>query len=317
MRAWLGFIIALLLAGSAMAEPYPSKPIRIIVPYAPGGINDLVARIAADGLQSRFKQTIIVENKPGGNGTIGARELLRSAPDGYTLMMGGLGAVTRAAMDPQYPIDLTQDLVPIAGFARVPTVMVVSLKTPANSVAEFVDYARSRRNSMTFGSTGTGTLNHLAAALFMKAADVQLLRIPYKGGTGSINDLVGGQIDVVFEVFPVAKGQVTSGQVRALAVTSGDRLTQLPDVPTMVEAGFPSVNITGWVGLYGPRGLPDSTREKLASALAELLQTPETQSRLQAIGFMPIGTEMEQFAEFHASEIKRWNAFVEEQGLRP
>ncbi len=299
-------------------DAYPSRSIRIVVPFAPGGITDLVGRVLAEGLRARFGQTVYVENKAGANGTLGMRDLLNSRPDGYTLLIGSLGGqVIRAALDKNYPFDPLRDLVPIAGAAELAAVMIVNPSSIAvHSVDEFISYARQRGGQFAFGSTGTGSINHIAAELFMKQTGIDMVQVPYKGGSGSVNDLLGGSLDVVFEVYPVAMAQIKAGNIRALGVTSSYRLPDLPDVPTLKESGLSEFDLTGWLGLYGPPGLPATTREQLSAAVVDIVRDPNNQARLRAIGFEPTGIPYQEFSAFHAAEVKRWTAFVTERGLR-
>lgn len=318
VRSALGVLLLAVPLGTASADTYPTRPIRIVVPFAPGGITDLVGRVLADGLRAAFGQTVYVENKAGANGTLGVRDLVNAAPDGHTLMIGSLGGqVIRAALDKNYPIDPVRDLVPIAGAAEVAAVMIVNPKTvPVNSVAEFIAYARQRQEELNFGSTGTGSLNHISAELFMQQTGTRMFQVPYKGGSGSVNDLLSGALHVVFEVYPVAMAQIKAGNVRALGVTSPYRLPDLPEVPTLKESGLADFNLTGWLGLYAPPGLPEETRERLSAAVVAIIRDPGNQDRLRAIGFEPTGTPSREFTAFHVSEVKRWTAFAIERGLR-
>ncbi len=321
IRSALGFILvaACLGCGTAHADDvYPSRAIRIVVPFAPGGITDLVGRVLAEGLRTKFGQTVYVENKAGANGTLGMRDLLNSAPDGHTLLIGSLGGqVLRAAMDKNYPFDPLRDVVPIAGTAELGAVMIVNPKhVTVQSVDEFISYAKQRQGQLNFGSTGTGSINHIAAELFMKQTGIQMMQVPYKGGSGSVNDLLSGALDVVFEVYPVAMAQIKAGNVRALGVTSSYRLSDLPEVPTLKESGLSEFDLTGWLGLYGPPGLPAAVKEQLSAAVVAIVREPNNQARLRAIGFEPTGIPHQEFFEFHVAEVKRWNAFVAERGLR-
>src|SRR5215813_11682478 len=238
MRALLSLALCVLLAASASAQSFPSRPIRMIVPAPPAGITDLSARLVAEGLRVKFNQPVIVENKPGGNGVIGVRELLKAEPDGYTLLVGAMGMVVLGyAMEVNPPFDARRDLSPIAGTAEYATAMVVNNNTPVNSVKEFIDYAKARPGKLTFGSTGTAALN----------------------------DLMGGSIDLLIEVFPVVMEQIKTGLVKGLAVSSPYRLPSLPNVPTFKQAGVAGVELTGWLGIYGPPRMPSDTRAVLGN----------------------------------------------------
>ena len=317
MRAILAVLVLALGATAATAQTYPTRAIRLIVPFPPAGISDLSARLVADALRAKLNQSVIVENKPGANGVIGLKEMLKAEPDGYTLMIGNVGSVViNYAMDANPPFDPMKDMVPIAGTAEYATAMVVNNKTPVTSVQEFIAFAKTRPGNLTFGSTGVGALDYLAPELFMRKTGISMVHVPYRGGPAALNDLIGGSIDVLIEVFPVVMEQIKSGAIRGLAVSSPYRLPSIPDVPTFAEAGVSGIELTGWLGVYGPPGMPNPIREQLGAAIAEVVKQPEIQSKFRAIGFEPTGLGVKAFAELHASEVRRWTAFMTESGLR-
>jgi tripartite-type tricarboxylate transporter receptor subunit TctC len=323
-------------AATAVASPrivraqaaYPNRQVKIIVPAPPAGITDLSARLVADGLRAKFNQPFIVENKSGGNGVIGLRELVRAAPDGYTLMVGTVGttvitfAIDSAAGEqimmgtPPTPFDPARDMVPIAGTAEYATAMVVNKNMPVNSVAEFIAYAKQRPGKLTFGSTGVGALDFVAAELFMKTAGISMVHVPYRGGPAALNDLMGGSIDVIIEVYPVVMEQIRSGLIKGLAVSTSYRLPANPDVPTFAEAGVTGMNLAGWGGVYGPPGIPRDIVEKLGAAIVEVVNQPEIKDKFRVIGFEPTGLGVKAFSDLHTSEIRRWVSFLTEMGLR-
>jgi tripartite-type tricarboxylate transporter receptor subunit TctC len=316
MRALLSLAFCVLLAASASAQSFPSRPIRMVVPAPPAGITDLSARLVAEGLRVRLNQPVIVENKSGANGVIGVREVLKAEPDGYTLLVGAMGMVVLGyAMEVNPPFDALRDLSPIAGTAEYATAMVVNNKTPVNSVKEFIDYAKARPGKLTFGSTGTAALDYLAVELFMKETGTKLVHVPYRGGPAALNDLMGGSIDLL-EVFPVVMEQIKTGLVKGLAVSSPYRLSSLPNVPTFKQAGVAGVELTGWLGIYGPPRMPSDARAVLGKAIADIVKQPDIGDKFRAIGFEPTGLGVEEFSEFHAAEVKRWVAFMTEIGLR-
>ena len=317
MRALLSLVSCLLISAAAWAQTFPSRPIRMIVPFPPAGITDLSARLVAEGLRAKFNQPAIVENKPGANGVIGLREMLKAEPDGYTLMAGTVGnLVIGYAIEASPPFDALRDVVPIAGTAEYATAMVVNKAMPVNTVAELVDYARARPGKLTFGSTGTGALDYLAVELFMRATGVSLVHVPYRGGPAALNDLMGGSIDLLIEVFPVVMEQIRSGLVKGLAVSSPYRLPAVANLPTFKEAGVAGVELTGWLGVYGPPRLPEDVRAILGKAIVDVVRQPDVQDKFRAIGFEPTGLGVDAFAAFHAAEVKRWVAFLTEIGLR-
>jgi tripartite-type tricarboxylate transporter receptor subunit TctC len=317
MRALLALVLCVFLSSAAAAQSYPSRPIRMIVPFPPAGITDLSARLVAEGLRAKFGQPVIVENRPGANGVLGLREMQKAEPDGYTLMASTMGnMVIGYAMEVNAPFDALRDVLPIAGTAEYATAMVVNNKTPVHSVKEFVDYAKARPGKLTFGSTGTAALDYLAVELFMKATGTSMVHVPYRGGPAALNDLMGGSIDLLIEVFPVVMEQARSGLIRPLAVSSPYRLPSLPNVPTFKEAGVPGVELTGWLGIYGPPRMPEDARATLGSAIAAIVKQPDMQEKFRAIGFEPTGLGVKEFSEHHAAEVKRWVAFMSEIGLR-
>jgi tripartite-type tricarboxylate transporter receptor subunit TctC len=318
MRAFLTMLFCVTLSASSWAsDAYPSRPIRLIVPFPPAGIADLSGRLVAEGLRAKFNQSVIVENRPGATGVVGLRELLKADADGYTLMVGNIGSlVINYAIDSNAPFDPLRDVVPIAGTAEFATAMVVNKQAPVNSVKEFIAYAKEQPGKLKFGSTGVGALDYLAAALFMKETGTSMVHVPYRGGPLALNDLVGGHIDVIIEVFPVVMEQIRSGLIKGLAVSSPYRLRAIPDVPTFEEAGLKGVTLTGWLGIYGPPRMPEDVREKLGAAIVELIRQPEMVAKFRAIGFEPTGLGVKEFTAHHAAEVKRWVAFLTETGLR-
>jgi len=317
MRALLSLVSCLLISAAAWAQTFPSRPIRMIVPFPPAGITDLSARLVAEGLRAKFNQPVIVENKPGANGVIGLREMLKAEPDGYTLMAGTVGnLVIGYAIEASPPFDALRDVVPIAGTAEYATAMVVNKAMPVNTVAELVDYARARPGKLTFGSTGTGALDYLAVELFMRATGVSLVHVPYRGGPAALHDLMGGSIDLLIEVFPVVMEQIKSGLVKGLAVSSPYRLPAVANLPTFKEAGVAGVELTGWLGVYGPPRLPEDVRAILGKAIVDVVRQPDVQEKFRAIGFEPTGLGVDAFSAHHAAEVRRWVAFPTEIGLR-
>ena len=313
----LCLVFALISATVApAAETYPAHPVRLIVPFPAGGITDLSGRLIAQGLQEKFKQPFVVENKPGANGVIGFHELMKAPADGYTLMMGTVGSVViNIVIDPHPPFDPLHDLMPIANAAEYATALVVNKSMPVNSVKDFVAYAKAHPGKLTFGSTGVGALDYTAAQLLMKDAGIKMLHVPFKGGPEALNSLMGGTIDSIVEVFPVVMGQIRGHTIKGLAVTSPYRQPTLPDLPTFKEAGFPGVMLTGWLGLYGPPKMPENIRQMLGKAVVDIVKQPAMAQRFRAIGFEPTGQDADAFAAYHAAEVIRWKKFTSEIGM--
>ncbi len=317
MRLVFALVLTALAANGVRAQDtYPTRQITLIAPYAAGGSTDLVARVLSEGLKARFNQPVTVENKPGGNGVIGTREVVKAAPDGYTLLIGALGAqVLPAVMAPNFPFDPLRDFVPISLAAEWAPVMLAKKDLPVSSLKEFIGYAKARPGALNFGSSGYGSVVHLVAEILMKQTGVKMQHVPYKGGGQSMTDLLSGSLDVLFTSSPVAVGQAENKNVKILAVAHKHRLKLLPNVPTMEEAGVPGVNQTQWLGVFGPAGLPDPIREKLSRALVDIVSDAETQNKLRNIGFEPVGTDFAAFDQFFRAEVMRWAAFVRENGL--
>ena len=319
MRVLLALLVGLIGSATAFAaDPYPSRPIRLLIPFPPAGITDLSGRLVAEGLRAKLGQPVVVENKPGANGVLGLRELLKADPDGYTLMVGNLGSlVINYAIDAKASFDPMKDVVPIAGTSEYPTAMVVNNKMPVNSVKEFIAYAKERPGKLTFGSTGVGAMDYLAGELLMQKGGISMVHVPYRGGPLALNDLLAGQIDTIIEVYPVVMEQIRSGAIKGLAVSSATRLPSLPHLPTFEEAGVPGIVLTGWLGIYGPPKMPEDVRKKLGEAIVEVVNQPDIQKKFRDIGFEPmIGQGVKEFTAHHAAEVKRWVAFLTEIGLR-
>lgn len=318
-RLWLA-LIALICAASTSTsaqDNYPSRPVTIIVPYSAGGSIDLVTRIAAEGLTERLKQSFVVENKSGGNGTIGIGAVVKAAPDGLTLQMGAVGAnVTPALVQKDYPFDPSRDYVPIAMVAEWSAVLVVKKDLPVATLAEFVAYAKARPGALNWGTTGFGSFAHLVGEVFMQQTGVTMQHIQYKGGAPATNDLLAGTIDAHMMSSPVAAGQAASPRLKMLAVASKRRLSSIPNLPTMAEAGVQGVDQTAWLCLFGPPGLPPKIRETLARAIVAVAHDPAYAKRLRDTGYEPLGLGLAETEAMYADEVARWSAFIKARGLR-
>jgi tripartite-type tricarboxylate transporter receptor subunit TctC len=309
-------IVALSPFAARAQDNYPSRPITLIVPYAAGGSIDLIARILAEGLSPRLKQTVVVENKPGGNGTVGIREVVRASPDGYVLQMGALGAnVTPAAVQANYPFDPLRDYQPISVVAEWSAVLVIKRDLPPSTLAEFVTYARARPNALNFGTTGYGSFAHLVSEVFMQRTGVQMQHVQYKGGSQATADLFAGTIDAHMMSSPVAAGQAENPRVKMLAVASPRPLPSLPKVPTMAAAGVDGVDQTSWLALFGPPGLPAGMRDRLAREAVAVARDPEYQAKFRKTGMEPVGLDAADTAQFYREEVKRWFDLVRSRGL--
>ena len=317
VAAGLAAAVAVLPA-PALAQPYPSKPIRIVVPFVAGGSSDVVARSVAARMQTTIGQNVVVENRPGANGAIAAEYVMRSAPDGYTLMVGSIGTFAiNAALQPKLAYDPVKDLEPLTLAVTTPNVLVAGAKFPVSDVKELIAYARRNPGRLTYASSGTGSSDHLSAELFKLQTATFGVHIPYRGGAAAMSDLMGGNVDVSFQNLGAAMPHITSGRLKALAVTSQARRAQLPDTPTMLEQGVPGFVVTSWQAFMGPRGMPREVIVRLHAELVAALNSPEVRTRFSQLGFDVVAGRPEEYAEFQRKEIERWREVVQKKGLTP
>jgi len=315
-RAFGAVVMIALCTAAGAREAYPNRPITLIAPFAAGGSTDLIGRVLSEGLRVKLNQPVTVENKPGANSLIGTREVVKAPPDGYTLLIGALGAqVLPVIMAPNFPVNPARDLVPVAMMAEWSGVMLAKKALPVTSLPEFIAYAKTRPGALNYGTSGHGSVVHLLAEMMMRKAGIKMQHVAYKGGGQSMTDLLSGSLDVLFTSSPVAVGQAENKDLKILAVASKHRLTRLPNVPTMEEGGVPGIDQGSWMALFGPAGLPDAIRERLSRAIVEIAHDPETQTKLRNIGFEPAGMEFAAFDTFFRAELKRWSEFVRDNGL--
>ena len=318
MRALLAILagIALIVGtGPAPAADYPTKPIRLVVPFPPGGTTDILARAVAQKLSETWNQQVIVDNRPGAGGNIGSDLVAKAAPDGYTLVMGTVGT---HAINPnlyaKMPYDHVKDFAPVILVAGVPNVLVVNPSLPVHSVKELIDYAKANPGKLNFASSGNGTSIHLSGELFKTMAGVQMTHVPYKGSAPALADLMGGQVQLMFDNLPSSLGLIKGGKLRAVAVTSTTRAAALPDVPTIAESGLPGFEASSWFGLLAPAGTPHDVVGKLNGVVAAWLATPEAKDKLLAQGAIAAGGSPEAFAKHIESETSKWAKVVKASG---
>ena len=324
MTRWLNLMAAGALgtcfaafAVGVSAQAYPTKPIRIVVPFPAGGTTDVLARAAAQKLAETLGQPAVVDNRPGAGGNIGAELVAKSAPDGYTLLMGTVGThAINPGLYPKLPYDHVKDFAPVILVAGVPNVLVINPALPVNSVPELIAYAKANPGKLNFASSGNGTSIHLSAELFKTMAGVQMTHVPYKGSAPALQDLVGGQVQLMFDNLPSSLALIKGGKLKALAVTSGARAAALPDVPTLAESGLPGFEASSWFGLLAPTGTPSSVIAKLNGEIAKWLATPEAKEKLLAQGANAAGGTAEEFAQFIAAETAKWQKVVKESGAK-
>ena len=316
IRTFLVFAL-LAFASLARAEDYPSKPIRFVVPYPAGGPLDTVARLLGQKVSESLKQPVIVDNRPGAGGNIGADFVAKSAPDGYTILMG---AVATHAINPtlygHIPYDPVADFIPITQVASTPNVLVVNPSVPAKDVREFVAYAKANPGKLNFGSGSTGSAGHLAGELFKTMAGVDMTHVPYKGAGPAMQDLVAGQIQLMFDNLASCLGQIRAGKVRALAVTTGKRTSLAPELPTIAESGLPGFDINTWFGVFAPAKTPQPVVDRLYTEFTRALAMPDVRQKMVDLGAEPVGNKPAEFAAYIRSEKDKYARVIKASGAK-
>jgi tripartite-type tricarboxylate transporter receptor subunit TctC len=300
-------------SGTTVAAPYPEKPIKLIVAWSPGGTTDILARIIAQGLTEKLGQTVLVENKPGGGNNIGTEYVIRSAPDGYTLNMTNPANAINTTLYKNLSFNFINDTVPVAGVVRTPNVMVVTSALPVKNVEEFIDYCKANPTKVNMASSGSGSSIHLSGELFKIMTGCKMAHIPYKGAGPALNDLIAGQVQVMFDNLPSSAVFIKDGRIRALAVTTSMRETSLPNVPTVAET-VPGFEASAWFGVSAPKGTPRDIVEKLNVAVNQLLADPKIQKRLSELGGTPIPGTPEDFGKLISSDTQKWEKVVKTSG---
>ncbi|MEK6591689.1 MAG: tripartite tricarboxylate transporter substrate binding protein [Pseudomonadota bacterium] len=315
-------IILLALAAALPAAPalaqkdYPNRPVRMIVPFSPGGSNDIMGRLVAGKLTESMGEQVVVDNRPGASGIIGTDIAAKSAPDGYTVLVMSLTFAVNPSLRSKLPYDTEKDLIPVTLIASAPLILVVHPSLPTKTVKEFIDYARANPGKLNFGSGGPGSTPHLAGEMLKSMAGLQMAHIPYKGGGPALADLIGGQIQLMLENIPSTLPFVKSGKLRGLAVTSKQRSPTAPDVPTLDEAGLKGFELTGWNGLFVPRGTPRAIVNRLHAETVKALAAPDVKQRLAAMSAVGGGEPPAQFAALVKAEIGKWAKITKEAGLK-
>lgn len=290
----------------AAAQDFPNRPIRLIVPFGPGGVTDITARITAPRLADELGQPVVVENRPGGASIPGTEAVVKARPDGYTLLLNSTSLAANPVLFKNIPFDAAKDLVPVSLLTTVPTVLVVHPGVAAANTKELIALAKGKPGAMNYGSAGNGSGNHLTTELFKHATGIDVQHVPYKGGGAVMADLVGGQVAFVFAVLPTALPYVQSGKLRALAVTSEQRNRALPEVPTVAEAAVPGFSVTEWLGVFAPAGTPGPVIERLNRAADRALRHPDVVARMNGIGADIVGGPPSRLGDYFNNEIARW-----------
>ena len=318
MKTPSALLAALVLAaGSAAAQTYPARPVTVVVPFTPGGSSDITARTVAAKLQDALGQSFVIDNKPGANGSLGGKFVAAAAPDGYTLFVGSIGVF---AINPVLYKDLgyhplkDYDLLSVA--VRTPNALVTRANFPANNVQELLDYLKKNPNKVSFASSGTGSSDHLTAALFWQKTGTTGIHVPYKGGSAAHLDLIAGNVDLSFQNLGSITNHVKAGKMKLLAVTGDRRDPAAPDTPTLGEAGVPGIEVYSWQAFVAPKGLPQAVKDRLQPALVAAIKHPDTVKKFNEMGFEVVGNSPAEFNRFLNEELARWKQVVDAGGIK-
>jgi tripartite-type tricarboxylate transporter receptor subunit TctC len=307
LAAWSGYVAA--------GEAYPAKTVRLIVPYAAGGTGDIIGRLMGGKLADVLGQSVIVENRPGAGGDIGAEATARAAPDGYTAVIAATSLASNPSLRKKMSFDPVKDLAAVGGCCEVPTILVVHPSLPVKSVKELVALAKAKPGELSYASSGHGTTSHLATELFRVLARVELIHVPYKADSIALPDVLTGRVPLMFMLQTTAMPQIKAGKLRALAVSSPGRSPMVPELPSVAEAGLPGYGISAWFGLFVPAATPRDAIERLGAATVKAVRLPDMKEKLQEQGFTPIGTGPDEFAAFFRGEVQKWARVVKEGRL--
>jgi tripartite-type tricarboxylate transporter receptor subunit TctC len=313
--AWLAALVLSLGAFGAQAQTYPSKPVKIVVGFAPGGGSDFAARVIAQQLTERMKNQVIVENKPGAGSLIGAEYVIKSAPDGYTLLLTPASYTVNPSVY-KLSFDPLNDITPIAQISKGPYIVAVHPSVPATTLKELVAYAKANPGKLSYASSGNGAHIHVATEYFLYTAGINIVHVPYKGTGPALNDTVGGQVQMIFGSVASALQYVKSGRLRPLAVTTPKRIAAAPDVPTVSESGYPGWEVTNWHGLVGPKGLPKDILQRLNKEVNGSVHSDEVKKVLSSDGLEPAGGTPEEFAALLKAEVARWAQVVKRANIK-
>jgi len=310
--AVFGFVNAL----PAQAQQYPAKPIRLIVPFVAGGSADVLSRVLAQRLNQQYGQQVVVENRPGSGGHVGAEAAARAAPDGYTIVFGTIGIHAAYTIYSKLNYDPSRDLQPVSMYADVPNILVVHPSVPVKNVKEFIALAKSNPGRLNFGTAGSGSSTHMAGEWFKLYTGVNLTHVPYKGSAQAMQDLLGGQIELMFENLPTAIAQVRAGKIRSLGMTSRERSPSMPEVPTLAETGVPGFEATAWFTIAAPAKVPADIIRKLNVDMNAFLKAPEMQQRWIDMGVVPLGGSPADAEKFFVVEREKWGKVIKAAGIR-
>lgn len=293
-----------------MAQPFPSQPVKLISPYAAGGANDIVSRVLSEKMAEAIGQPVVVENRPGAGSILGSSMLVKSAPNGYTILMADIAHGANPALRKTMPYDTLKDFAPVVLVAELPSVMLVNPSVPAKTVAEFVAYARQNAGKLNYASSGFGSANHLSAEVFKAELGLNITHVPYQGGGEAMNALLSGQVQVLFITMPASLPHIRAGKANALAITSAKRMPQLPDVPTLAETVIPGFENNLWIGLLAPAGTPQAIVDRLNTEANKVLAQPAVRERIGGLGGLIVGGSPAQFDSYIRKEVQRWARII-------
>ena len=319
-RKLIGALVAsfaALAAHGVAAQEFPTKPVRLIVAFPPGGVADIMARDYAHELSSRLGQTVVVENKPGAGTTIGADFVAKSAPDGHTLYLTNIGQSISAAFYKKLPDDVDTDFSPVAILADVPSVLAAPVDFPANNVAELIELAKKEPGTINFASAGNGTGSHMFGEYLKSLAEIDIVHVPYKGTAPAFTDLITGRVSLIFEPIGTMLPHLASGKTKALGVSTSERVNAAPDIPAIAESGLPDFDVSTWYGVLAPAGTPKAVIEKLNGEFVAVTNEPKMQERLRSQGAVPVGNTPEEFQAVITRDIERWKGVMEASGIEP
>ena len=304
------------ITGGAMSQPYPSKPVHVIVPFAPGGPSDTIARLVSQKLSAATGQTFVPENRAGAGGMIGADIVAKALPDGYTVLLTALPFTITPSLYKKVPYDATRDFIPVTLIASGPMMLVVHPSVPANNLRELIALAKAQPGKLNYGSAGSGSSAHIATEYFAMLAGVKMTHVPYKGGGPAMSDLLGGQLSLLIEAMPLVLPHVKAGRIKAIAISGTKRAAAAPDSPTFEEQGLRGYDMATWQGMWLPAGTPKEVVARLHGEVVKAIAAPDMKERLAELGVEPVGDSPEHFAAFVQAEIEKWAKVVRETGMR-
>jgi len=317
MKRFLLVAVGAVFTTLAMAQPYPAKPIKIVAPSTPGDAPDVIARLIADKLSPALGQQVVVENRPGAGGVVGSDYVAKAAPDGYTLIMGNAGSHgINAAVYAKLPYDIQRDFAPVSQVAVAPNVMVINPSVPANSVAEFIAYAKANPGKLSYASGGNGSSAHMSMELFKSMSGIDIQHVPYKGSSPALTDVVSGQVVAFIGNMPPTVPLIKAGKLKALAVTTKSRSALMPELPTITEAGLPGFETVAWFGVLAPAGTPPEVVNRLSAEIAKIAKSPEMREKLVAMGAEPVGSTPDEFKAVIDRDIAKWKPLAQKVGIK-